>query len=279
MLRTGLHRVSGVRCISSNHRIIERNVLRKIKKGVDRLPSQGPDPAAQFKHGWQLASAAMLERYPVVSPDPHPFIEEYETNRFLDAQKRARPIPPSFFLTEKDIVEGKTEPSFEDKQAELYTPGPRVTEADHRNDTKSLERALPERLYFLIRRSAKSKHMQFPQMLAKDDNVTMMRYAQNALNSVTNPETRPKVHFLSHSPSCHLEHVYSLKYQQKHDVYGVKIFFYRAMLMSGNIQKIRNGVDYAWARDCELRDLLGDESYRAVKPALLGVGPTIRPDT
>lgn len=275
MLRTKLLRAVGTRSISNNPRIIRSNVMRKIKKGADRLPSQGPDPAAQFKNGWRLASAAVLERYPVVTPDVDPFEQEYVEGRFLEQQKHARPMPARFFLTEKDVAEGKTEPSFEDPQADQYVPAPRVTEADRTNDIKSLERALPERLYFVVSRSDKTDKMTFPQVLVKDDDVKMAHLAENAFKSVTMAASRPKVHFMSFSPACHLEHVYPPKYQEKQDVYGIKIFFYRAMLMSGEIEGVRNAIDYAWARDCELPKLLGDEYYSAIKPILFGNGPTI----
>lgn len=96
----------GSRGISNKAAIIRRNVMRKVKKGVDRLPSQGLDPAARFKHGWRIAAAAVLERYPLVVPDLDPFDEEYRLGKFVDEQKRSRPMPVEWFLTEKDKVEG-----------------------------------------------------------------------------------------------------------------------------------------------------------------------------
>lgn len=272
---TALLRSQQIRHISNNVRIIKSNLLRKVKKGIDRLPSQGPDPASQFKHGWRLASAAILERYPVITPDIHPFENEYLKDRFLDEQLRCKPIPKEYFLSEREKMEGKTEPSFEDPQAEMYTPAPRVTQADHDNDTKSLERALSERLYFLIKRSKKSQNMQFPQILVKEDNVNLKDYAEKALKSVTLQSSRPRIHFMSYSPACHIEHIYPPKYQQEHDVYGVKIFFYRGCLLNGEINEIRNCEDYVWARESELSQFLGEEYYNGIKPILLGVGPRI----
>lgn len=211
----------------------------------------------------------------MITPDIDAFEKEYNLGRFLDQQKYARPMPSEFFLSERDRVEGKTEPSFEDAQAELYTPAPRVTDADERNDTKSMERALQERLYFVIRKTEKSGHMQFPQMLVGDDGVTMMGHAEMAFKNVTLGNTRPSLHFISYSPGCHLEHVFPKSYQEKHDVYGVKIFFYRAMLLSGVIDEVRNAADFMWARESELGEVFGNEYYQAIKPILFGVGPRI----
>lgn len=264
------------RSISNNHNIVRSNVLRKVKKGIDRLPSQGPDPASSFKHGWRLVSAAFIERYPVITPELDPFEAEYLTARFIARQKSARAIPPAVFLTERDVLEGHTEPDLNnDPYAQVYTPAPRRTEADARDDTKSVERALDERLYLLVKRTERSEHFQFPQMLVAEDGVTMRTYAEMAFRGVTMGASRPKVHFVSHSPACHLEHVYPLRYQQRHDVYGVKVFFYRAMLIEGEVKEVRNAVDYMWAREGELERALGEEVYRAVKPILLGVGCTV----
>lgn len=258
--------------LSKKANIVRHHVMRKIKKGVDRLPSQGPDPASSYKHGWRLASAAMLERYPIVIPDMHPFDQEYSIGKFLYQQKHARPVPKEAFLSERDRIEGRTEPSFVDPVGDQYEPGPRITEADKTNDVRSLDRALAERLYFVVQ-SGKSERYVFPQIMADDDNVQMVAFAERALKAVTPPESRPKVHFIAPKPASYLEHVFPVEYQKSHQVYGVKIFFYRAILLRGSIETVRNAKDYAWARDVELRDMLGEEYFRAIEPALLGVGP------
>ncbi|PXF43426.1 39S ribosomal protein L46, mitochondrial [Gracilariopsis chorda] len=275
MQAAGGLRAAAPKALPKRLKLLQDHVRKKLKRGVDRLPKDGPDPAAQFKHGWRLATAAVLERYPVITPDLHPFEDKYLLGRILEMQKRARPIPPSFFLSEKDRLGGITEPTFDDPIADRYVPAPRVTDADRTNDHKSLHRALQERLYFVVRRTEKSKNMQFPQVLATKPDVTLRQYAQHALKSVTVPASRPRFHVLSYSPSCHLEHVYPSAYQQQHDVYGVKIFFYRTMLISGDVTELRNCEDYMWARACELPQLLGHEYYTAIKPILLGNGPTI----
>ena len=100
-------RLYGTRNKLSKITILENKVRRKMKRGVDRLPSEGKDPASEFKHGWRLATAAVLERYPVIIPEPDPFEAEYLKGRFLDEQKRSRPIAPEWFLTEKDKLEGR----------------------------------------------------------------------------------------------------------------------------------------------------------------------------
>lgn len=264
----------GTRSISNKGKIIESQVLRKMRRKIDRLPSQGPDPANAYKHGWRLASATMLERYPIITPDVHPFQNEYLEGRFLDQQRKSRPMPAEVFLTERDRTEGNKVPSFEDSMAEQYQPGPRITEADNTNDIRSLDRALAERLYFLIK-SDRSPHYRFPQIVADEDDVKMVTFAERAFKAVTNSANRPMIHYIAPRPSCHLEHIYPVSYQKKHDVYGIKIFYYRATLLDGKIDDVKNAADFIWARHCELEDFVGDEYFKGIKPALYGVGPSI----
>lgn len=262
------------RSISNNPRIIKSQLLRKIDKKVDRLPSQGVDPASAYKKGWRLACATMLERYPTITPDIHPFENEYLEGRFLDEQLRSCPMPAEAFLSERDQVDGKKYPTFDDPIANQYVPASRVTEADHKNDIRSLDRALQERLYFVIK-SAHSSLYRLPQIMVDDDEVKLITFAERAFKAVTNPVTRPHIHYIAPRPACHLEHVYPVSYQKKYDVYGIRIFFYRAMLVVGEIDGVKNADDFAWARASELNQFLGPEYHAAMKPALLGNGPSI----
>ena len=49
---------------------------------------------------------------------------------------------------------------------EEWSPGPRVTEADHKNDTKSLERKLDRRLFLLLRKTGLQSACKFKLELA-----------------------------------------------------------------------------------------------------------------
>lgn len=245
---------------------------------MDRLPFEGPDPSAAYKHGWRLAAATILERYPVIIPDRHPFENEYLTQRFLAEQRVSLPAPAAMFLSDRDIAEGRSEPDFSDGVSDAFVPAPRVTEADKKNDTRSLKRALAERLYFVVKHTDGAPY-RFPQTLVRDpgedEDTSLVKMAERAFRAVTLAQHRPPVYYISHRPACHLEHIYPLAYQQKHEVYGVKIFFYRAVLLKGEIPEVRNAVDYRWARDCELEEMIGSGYYEAIKPMLFGVGPSI----
>jgi large subunit ribosomal protein L46 len=158
----------------------------------------------------------------------------------------------------------------------MYTPAPIETEADDSGDRRSLNRALRERLYFVMRRTSTANKYQFPQTLAVSDDVPLREYAEMALKSALPPSVALRTHFISNSPAAHLAHTYGLSYQAKTGYYGVKVFFYRAQLISGvdgtglAAALGDGGTDFCWARDGELKEVLSTETYRAVQPLLFG---------
>lgn len=183
--------------------------------------------------------------------------------------------PPRAISTARSPTDraGRTEPTFDDPQADKYVPAPRVTAADRRCDQRSMNRALDERLYFVVKRSERSPNWQFPQVMATDAGVPLREYTQKALDSVVPAAIRPQVHHISYTPACHLEHVFAPRYQREHEVYGVKIFFFRVMLIKGRIDAVNQAKDYRWLREAELEGAMGEEYFRAVRPMLVGVGP------
>lgn len=96
--------------------------------------------------------------------------------------------------------------------------------------------------------------------------------AEKALRAVTGPD--PSVHFYGNAPCSHLAHVYPPAYQDKHDVYGVKVFFYRSQLIystppTGGIP-IRQASDHAWLSDTELPAYVSAEYHAAIEPFMFG---------
>eukprot|EP00172_Hildenbrandia_rubra_P003954 Plantae.Rhodophyta-Hildenbrandia_rubra.ctg7117.p1 GENE.Plantae.Rhodophyta-Hildenbrandia_rubra.ctg7117~~Plantae.Rhodophyta-Hildenbrandia_rubra.ctg7117.p1 ORF type:complete len:281 (+),score=47.56 Plantae.Rhodophyta-Hildenbrandia_rubra.ctg7117:79-921(+) len=259
-----------VRYKRSQTGILRKIVQRKLKHGIDRLAFEGPDPAAKFKHGWRLASAAVLERYPIVIPEIDPFDEEYCRGRFEAQNSWARPIPKEWFDPEIHGAEATNPVRKEDELAKHFVPADRITDADRTNDRKILDRALDKKLYFIVKRTEKSKHYQFPQELVTDPQLRMKEMASRALSAVVPIARPPEIFWWSNAPASHLEHVYPEWFQHKHDVYGIKIMFYRAQLVKGEVSQLRHGHDFLWVTDKELPEYFSEEYYDAVLPFLYG---------
>jgi large subunit ribosomal protein L46 len=166
----------------------------------------------------------------------------------------------------------------------MYEPAPIITEADKTNNMRSLNRALRERLYLVIRRTPTASHYQFPQTLTPSPEVSMRAYAELALRSAVPARSDDplKTYFISNSPATHVAHVYGAEYQRSTGFYGVKVFFYRAQFLSGSLPEqpaaLPGGADFAWARDEELAQLLSPETHRAIEPILFGVGDKVDVD-
>jgi hypothetical protein len=162
----------------------------------------------------------------------------------------------------------------------MYTPAPIETEADASGDRRSINRALRERLYFVMKRNAKTSFYQFPQTLVVSDVVTMREYAELALKSALPPSVALNAFFISNSPAAHLAHEYGPAYQAKTGYFGVKVFFYRAQLVSGGGDDVAaalkgSSADYAWARAAELPELLSTETYEAIRPLMFGTNDNV----
>ncbi|MCJ1463991.1 hypothetical protein MMC07_002601 [Pseudocyphellaria aurata] len=90
----------------------------------------------------KLTVALILERLPVVTPEPPPWAVEHHTwLSELDNRKRAEK-PRHWIDTEKEVDEVSS--------ARQWQAADRITDADRSHDTKSLWRCLDQRLYFVI---------------------------------------------------------------------------------------------------------------------------------
>ena len=246
--------------------MLEHVIKKKMRRGIERFPFEGPDPSKAYTNGWRLASAAVLERYPVIVPEPPAFEASYLRGKFHAQNSWSRPISEEWFKDQG--IEGSDRWKKEDELAKLFIPAERTTQADKDDNRKSLERALDQKLYFIIKRTEKSKHWQFPQQLIENDETKMKETAENALKAVVPIKNRPQWYWWNYTPSCHLEHVYPKWFQEKHDVYGIMILFYRAQLIKGEIEGLRHGSDYLWVTTKELPEYLSAEYYQAIQPFL-----------
>ncbi|KAK9803311.1 hypothetical protein WJX72_011878 [[Myrmecia] bisecta] len=93
-----------------------------------------------------IYGACILERSPVIVPDEPAWENEYLTWREQLQQRYYKEYPPQFLAgkgAQQDEAEQDTRTQFQ--------PAPRITEADHNNDRKSLWRKLDQRLYLLVK--------------------------------------------------------------------------------------------------------------------------------
>jgi large subunit ribosomal protein L46 len=261
--------------------------------------------------------ATILERTPIIMPEPTPEEREFQQFRLLMANARARELPPEL---EKQLF-GKSadgnadgvqllDPElFEVDEDGEYEPAPRETDADRTNDRRSLNRKLDRWLFLVVRRKlgpTRRALWQFPQRNIEDvqrtpegmhepsaastsSPVFFRAEAEKALHSFIETsdddadenivgskeeeegEEEPfEAHFIGNAPCAHLKHTYSAAFQNAQGIAGIKIFFYRAQLISGRVTRARSPAadDFAWVTADELPEYLPPEYYRAIAPVV-----------
>lgn len=121
----------------------------------------------------------------------------------------------------------------------------RTTEADRKNDTKSLNRKLEDTLVLLVEQQlGQERHLLLPQG-KRDAGETMRQTAERVLRERCGDGI--EVTFYGNAPCGFYKYKYP-KAERKETV-GAKIFFYRSMHRRGNI----TGANFEWLDKAELQ--------------------------
>ncbi|KAF3033434.1 54S ribosomal protein L17 mitochondrial [Didymella heteroderae] len=146
-------------------------------------------------------------------------------------------------------------------------PPSRVTEADEKNDTKSLARALQRTLYLLVKN--KEGRWEFPQDRLRDENLHGA--AQRILNTSAGPNMNTWL--VGHVPIGHYASNYSAPKSLPTGLQeqGTKTFFLKARIMAGqaNLKDSALGLkDFKWLHKQELEKAVEPDYWRQVKNML-----------
>lgn len=272
-------------------------------------PSRTPSES-ESELPFRFATAAILERTPVVLPEPSAAEARFRELRMLMHNATARELPAEFFAerarTGADAESlsplSQAGVGVDEEDDTSFKAASRVTEADESDDRRSLRRKLDQRLVLLVRRQMGGARSiwQFPQRIVDEDSMSVpfRELAERALRTVIDEEsarhhrqTQPQqqqrqrrlqlqqqeeeqfqlhAHFVGNAPCAHLRHDYGRKFRDKHGVRGLKVFFYRAVLVRGQVSALRQSMadDWAWVTAAELPEYLPSEYYAAVRNAL-----------
>ena len=99
----------------------------------------------------------------------------------------------------------------------------RKTEADEKNDTKSIHRKLDKSLFLVIKNE---KNFWTLPMLDNVQGESLRQTADRALKNICGQDFNAQV--LGNAPFAHAKVKYSKNYQEETGVRGQKIFFYKA---------------------------------------------------
>lgn len=208
----------------------------------------------------KLVASVLFERLPVIIPKMEPIVYAFKEYTFRwDQQYRVE--YPEKYLTKSDSSETAEENLIE------YVPAPRITEADKTNDTKSLNRALDERLYLLLYgptfSSPNGKPVwHFPEKVYEAEE-NMRKCAESALKSVIGDLSR--TYFVGNAPMAHMVVEPS---EDDKKLPSFKRFFFKSMV-AGKKYNVGGCDDFMWATKAEILELFPEHAELLNKMIIL----------
>eukprot|EP00736_Rhodelphis_marinus_P001870 Rmarinus@m.15647 len=236
-------------------RTIVINMIEKYKK--EGCKHELDEKAAAFDTPWVHKSALVLERLPVVLPPPEPWEERWRQAQMEKQLKwNGKAMSDEYYqMVNQDRI--KTFAVKDGRRVPLvgrydigdnFKPAPRTTKHDKSDNRRTLERALWNRLYLIVKRDRSEHAWQFPQRVIQDGET--LRGCAEALASVYGPEAR--FWTPGNAPCGHLVYEHSKDYQKKNNSFGSKVFFYRFEYYAGRLEFPEDVVDFAWVTRDEL---------------------------
>uniref|UniRef100_A0A182JKS2 Large ribosomal subunit protein mL46 n=1 Tax=Anopheles atroparvus TaxID=41427 RepID=A0A182JKS2_ANOAO len=237
----------------------------------------------QVEQKWDLYAGVLVERLPVVTKTLEPL--EIKFKAMLDQIELEKSLKSNHELrkeTEKRQLEllkaGKIdldsealkqtaqdlEDAYNDELAK-FQPAPRRTEADQKNDTRSLNRKLEDTLVLLVEQQLGNKnHFLLPQGRHKTGE-SMRQTAERTLKEHCGDSLQ--VTFYGNAPVG----FYKYKYPSasRTDAVGAKVFFFRSVLREGSGSVVGTKLKYQWLNQNELQQQLQQSYYQSVAQFLL----------
>mmetsp|Transcript_21729 Transcript_21729/g.28127 ORF Transcript_21729/g.28127 Transcript_21729/m.28127 type:complete len:292 (+) Transcript_21729:75-950(+) len=254
----GCHKnFSAITNMKSIHDVYKRKC--KQRKNQDRIKvieelDNHEKKAASMNLPWRIMTSVVIERLPVVIEDLEPWEKDYEDlkNTLLAYGKE---YPEEYNILEPGHEVNTDGELLAQLKEAGFTPAPRITEADEKDDRHSLERALPKSLYLMIalknRRPGPMGKWGFPQGLIKPEE-TMRESAERIVAEQLGQNM--DLFWLSNAPEGWFFYPFSEATQKKAKAYGEKIWFYRTQLIGGEPNIHSRMEDYAWVQSTEFND-------------------------
>ncbi|XP_072473930.1 large ribosomal subunit protein mL46 [Notamacropus eugenii] len=222
---------------------------------------------------WRLLGALCLQRPPIVSQPLTPLqVEmaellqqiEVEKSRYSDHEIRALEETRRLERKKADIYDSDDDDEqnillaqdLEDTWEQTFLqfkPQPRVTEADQKNDRTSLHRKLDQNLVLLVKEKMGDQETWMLPHAEWQDGETLRGTAERALATVSQNSVEAK--FLGNAPCGYYKFKYPQAFRTENNI-GAKVFFFKALLRSGDLSQARKKDDHAWVSKEELGDYL-----------------------
>uniref|UniRef100_A0A336K3T5 Large ribosomal subunit protein mL46 n=1 Tax=Culicoides sonorensis TaxID=179676 RepID=A0A336K3T5_CULSO len=237
------------------------------------------------KQTWDLYAGVLLERLPIITKALNPLEAqvqkmlndiEFENSLKSDHEIRhereqiqAELIKRGEVDVDLDVDSTKqTAQDFKDActdEAEKFKFAPRITEADKKNDLKSLQRKLDETLILIAKQTlGKNQVTALPQG-KWIQGETLRQTAERVLKEAAGSEL--KVQFYGNAPCGFYKYKYPK--EERTESVGAKVFFFRAVIRDDNNANLDKKVTFEWRTKDELGQVLKNPYYKNVSQFML----------
>lgn len=233
-------------------RILKPREKRPIIQKQRKLNAEHEKRAKEMGLGFRIIGATVLHRYPTITPDSEPWEAEMH-----EVQEKILNKSREWFMSQVGGTASQMIPDANPSLDEIlesmpFKPAPRVTEADEKDDRRSLDRKLPRSLFLVAKRNRKDNPWQFPQGKLLDAEGNLRAAAERVIDRAVGKTRR---WFISNAPIGHYCYAYPKEMQEQRKQYGAQVYFYRCQLIEGNVKlETKLYKDYAWVS----RDEVGE---------------------
>ncbi|KAJ8917129.1 hypothetical protein NQ315_012619 [Exocentrus adspersus] len=250
-------------------------------RNLSKAPSASPSKPEK----WDLLTAICVERKPALTPpltdlekEYKQYLQEVEYERSLksdhemklEAEKKVlESLKAGETIEDLDVNLKQTAQDFADACVEelaQFKPADRLTEADRRNDLKSLQRKLDKHLVLVVQqRIGKEKHFLLPQGL-RQDGESLRQTAERVLKENCGSDIQARIY--GNAPCGFYKYKYpkDVRGGGSGGAVGAKVFFYFARYLNGRLPE--KDVDYKWLDRKELYKTLPAPYNRSVSEFL-----------
>ncbi|XP_072201908.1 large ribosomal subunit protein mL46 [Excalfactoria chinensis] len=256
--------------------------------GCGRRLSTAPPAPAAAPRPWKLFGALCLLRLPRITQplrkeeeEMAALMEQIELEkshysdheiRKLEEEERLRRRKESLHDDDDDEGLGRTvvmaqdlEEKWEQKLLQ-FSPAPRVTDADKKNDRTSLNRKLDSNLMLLVKQKIGNQELWLLPQAEWQPGETLRSTVERVMATFLGDHIQAKI--LGNAPYG----IYKYKFPRAirtEDNVGAKVFFYKAFLQSSDLSQAELKKDYLWVTKDELGDYLKSEYLKKVNRFLL----------
>uniref|UniRef100_A0A8C6A2U4 Large ribosomal subunit protein mL46 n=1 Tax=Marmota marmota marmota TaxID=9994 RepID=A0A8C6A2U4_MARMA len=245
---------------------------------LEAAPSKRESP-------WRLLGALCLQRPPLISKPLTPLQEEmaallqqieienslysdHELRALDEAQRLAKKKADLYDeeQDEKDILLVQDLEDMWEQKFLQFKPGARITEADKKNDRTSLHRKLDRNLILLVREKLGDEDVWMLPQTEWQPGETLRGTAERTLSALS--ENNMEAKFLGNAPCGHYKFKFPQAMRTESNL-GAKVFFFKALLLSGDFTQTGKKGRHVWVSKEELSDYLKPQYLTQVRRFLL----------